>query len=80
MSTKSTIKHGGKKSGAGFHVYRDWMDDDSKDGSPKFIHLELDRCEYEAIFVNGASRVDVKIPVAIAVKLGLIKSKRKWRE
>lgn len=78
MSTKSTIKHGEIKSGSGFHVYRDLMDDDSKDGSPKFIHLELDRCEYEASFVNGASWVDVKIPAAIAVKIGLMKNKRKW--
>lgn len=78
MSTKDTIKHGETKSGAGFHVYRDLMDDDSKDGNPKFIHLELDRCEYEASFVNGTSWVDVKIPVAIAVKIGLIKNKRKW--
>lgn len=78
MSTKNTIRGGHGKAGTGFHVYFDWDDDyDSKKKMPKFIHLELDRCEFEAIHKDGISWVDVKIPIALARKIGLITD---WRE
>lgn len=78
MSTKSTIKYGNGKAKTGFHVYRDWDDDyDSKKKMPEFIHLQLDRCEFEVSHKDGISRVDVKIPIALAREIGLITD---WRE
>lgn len=78
MSTKNTIRGGHGKAGTGFHVYFDWDDDyDSKKKMPKFIHLELDRCEFEVSHKDGISWVDVKIPTALARKIGLITG---WRE
>ena len=77
MSAKNTIKGGNGKAGTGFHVYFDWDDDyNDKKKMPKFIHLELNRCEFEACHVNGVS-CDVKIPIALARKIGMITG---WRE
>lgn len=78
MSTKSGIKSGEHKSGSGFYVYFDWDDDyDSKKRMPKFIHLELDRCDFAVSHTDGRSWVDVKIPTALAREIGLLNG---WRE
>jgi hypothetical protein len=78
MSTKSTIKHGEHKSRVGFHVYFDWEDDyDSKNKMPEFIHLELNRCDFEVSSINNVNWLDVKIPIALAREIGLLNG---WRE
>lgn len=70
MSTKKTIKfHVDAKTGAGFHLYEDFLDDE--ENCP--IHLELNGVQFEAgTGFDGGGGVEVTIPRAWAEKLGLL--------
>jgi hypothetical protein len=71
MSTEITLKYGQHES-TGFHLYREGLEFDKA-----FVYLELTGVAFEAstsfdLSGDGLGKVVVRIPVAIAGKLGLI--------
>ena len=73
MSTRSSIKFAhDQATGQGFHLYREVFDEPDA-----FVYLELDGFPFEAVSsmelsASGPTRVAVRLPEAVAQKLGLL--------
>ncbi|SJM92479.1 hypothetical protein [Crenothrix polyspora] len=68
MSTKCTIKYFDEEDHNGFHLYTDGLDEFDTDNEPP-VYLQLNGVEFIA---SSPGNVEVRIPRAWAIKLGLI--------
>lgn len=69
MSTKATIQYLDDGNGGGFHLFTDCLDSLSMDDEEVPVYLELNGVEFTA---TSPGNVEVRIPRAWAIKLGLI--------
>jgi len=70
MSTKATIQYlWDDENRCGYHLFTDCLDDLSMDDEDKPIYLELNGVEFTA---SSPGNVEVRIPRAWAIKLGLV--------
>jgi hypothetical protein len=74
MSTKVTIQHlWDDENRCGYHLFTDCLDDFSMD-EDKPVYLELNGVEFTA---SSPENVQVRIPRAWAIKLGLVPAESK---
>lgn len=74
MSTKATIHSFDDEHGGGYHLFTDCLDEMSMDAEEIPVYLELNGVEFTA---SSPGNVEVRIPRAWAIKLGLIPAESK---
>ena len=74
MSTKATIQYLDDEHGAGYHLFTDCLDAMSMGEEEAPVYLELNGVEFTA---SSPGNIEVRIPRAWAIKLGLIPAESK---